>query len=341
VGAAIAVLTTATGTISVQAAGAATTVQPPTISTQYTPSQIGVGQSSGITYTITNPNSSGTLYQVSFADSLPSTSTVDSPASVTSSGCGSAVSVAATPGAASVSASGIQVKAGTPCTISVAIAGNSAGTASDAYSGVLYTSSSASYAIPGPVPASHLTTATLQVLGAPTITTKSPKNKAKFAYGQAVKVSYGCAAGAGDDPTQLTCTASDDQGNTINSGQKLDTKVPGRHELDIQAISGLTGDTTDVTLTYTVLPDNAFTISKIRASKQALSFTLSLPGAGKVAVAEIAGQKTVAHETLTVHGRRTLTVTLKPPAGTVKLTVAYTPKGGVRRTLTKRGIRLG
>jgi len=339
----IAVGITTTAGIAAQSAGAATTGQPPTVSTQYTPNQIGVGQTAGITYTITDPNSSGTLYQISFTDTLPSTSAVDNPASVADSGCGSSIAVNATPGAGEVSASAITVKAGTPCTISVAIIGNVAGTASDAYSDFLYAASAAGYAIPGPVPTSDESPASLQVIGAPTITVKVPKNNAVYSYGEVVKASYSCTAGAGDQQSQLTCTAFDDLGNTINSGQDLDTKVPGQHQLDIQAISGLTSDTTDVTVNYTVLPDNRFTISKLkRGSGGALSFQLALPGAGSVVVLETASGKTIDRDRLSVSRERTLKVTL--PANStskVNLEVSYKPKGGVTRTVTKRNIALG
>jgi hypothetical protein len=345
--AAVAISVTAAG-IAAQQASAATTVAPPTISTQYTPNQVGVSQSSGITYTITDPNSSGTLYQVSFVDTLPSISAVDDPPGITNSGCGSTISVDANPGASTVSASGIQIKAGTPCTVSLSVVGNTAGTAKDSYSDFAYTTSSASYALPGPAPASGETPAALQVLGAPTITVTVPKNNAVYRYGQAVKASYSCTAGAGDQQSQLTCTAFDDLGNTINSGQDLDTKVPGSHQLDIQAISGLTSDTTDVTVSYTVLPDNLFTITKAKAgSGGALALTLSLPGAGKVAVAETAGKAKVASATAKVRKKGKLTLTVKlSKAGAwllakdggklkVKLAVTYTPTGGRKHTITK------
>jgi hypothetical protein len=342
--AAAAVLTAA---IAAQGASAAT-ISPPTISTQYTPNQIGTGQTTGITYTITDPNASGSLYQVSFADTLPSTSAVDNPPAVTNSGCGSAVSVNATPGATSVSASAITVKAGTPCTISVAVIGNAAGTASDSYSSFLYTSSSATYAIPGPAPTSGETPASLQVIGAPTITISSPVNNAVFRYGQKVKASFACTAGAGDQQSQLTCIAFDDIGNSLNSGQDLDTKVAGTHQLDVQAISGLTGDTTDATVNYTVLPDNAFKITKTKANaKGALAVTLALPGPGSVAAAETSGKIKVSFVAAKVRREGKLTLTLTPSKAAkaalakhdgklnVKLTVVYAPKGGHASKATK------
>jgi hypothetical protein len=335
--AAVAVGLTATLAIAVPVA-AASAAQPPTIATLYTPNQIGVSQTAGVTYTITDPNASGSLYQVSFTDTLPATTTIDDPASVTDSGCGSAIAVTANPGASTVSVADVTVKAGTPCTVSVAIDGNSAGTESDAYSAAVYTSSSASYAVPGAIPASDLTPASLQVLGAPIVAVTTPKANAVYTYGEAVKASYSCTAASGDSQSQLECVATDDLGNTINSGQKLDTTVPGQHELDIQAISGVTGDTTEVAVDYTVLPDSAFTISKVKAGAGgALSFKLALPGAGKVVVKELSGSKVLHSKTLKVSGKKTVGVTLgaaSVPKATLEVT--YTPTGGRKHTETKR-----
>jgi hypothetical protein len=325
----------ATVAVAATQAGAATPAQPPTITSSWTPNQIGVTQSSGVTYTITNPNASGTLYQVSFADDLPAGTAVDNPASPTVSGCGSSDAVTANPGAGTISAAGIQVKAGTPCTIAVSVVGNGAGTGSDAYTAALYTSSSASYAIPGAIPAADLKPAALQVLGAPTVTVKTPKNNAVYSYGQVVKASYSCQAAAGDDPTQLQCLATDDLGNNINNGGKLDTKVAGKHQLEISAISGLTADETDVTVNYTVLPDNLFTVSKLKVHGGEVSFSVKVPGAGKVAVAELAGKTTLRHGSFTVRGKKTVPVTFLPESGAVSIVVSFTPKGGQKHTVTE------
>lgn len=334
----------ATAAIAAQSAGADTTTgQPPTIATQYTPNQIGVSQTTGVTYTITDPNSSGSLAQISFVDTLPQLSTVDDPSSASNSGCGTGIAVTANPGASTVSVSGITVKAGTPCTVSVALIGNTAGTASDSYSNALYATGAAGSATPGPVPASSETPAALQVIGAPTISVTVPKNNAVYSFGQVVKASYRCTAASGDQQSELTCSAVDDLGNSINSGQALDTSVPGQHQLLVEAISGVTGDTTNATVDYTVRPDNEFTVSHVKPQPSgAVSFQLGLPGAGKIVVKELAGGKTVHSKNLTVGRKRTLGVTLAAPsaAATVELKVTYTPKGGTARTVTVRGIHV-
>jgi hypothetical protein len=329
-------------------AAAATVVKPPTISTQFTPNQIGVGSTTGasVTYTITNPNASGSLYQVSFADTLPAGSTVDNPASVTQSGCGTAPTVAATPGAGNVTASGITVKAGTNCVISAAVTSNTPGTGSDAYTEFAYTSSSASYAVPVAAPTTGETSATLQVIGAPTVTVSVPKNNAVYNYGQSVKANYTCGVATGDDPTQLTCSAFDDLGNLINSGSKLDTTAPGKHELDIEALSGVTGASTDVNVDYTVLPNNVVKITKEKASStDVVSLTLSIPGKGKLKFAGTSGKTKVFTSSATVKKAEKFSLKLSPTkAGKallakgkvkVKLAITYTPTGGKAKTVTK------
>ncbi len=357
VGGALVAAAVASAAVALTGAGGAvaattttTTTKAPTIATQYTPNQIGVGQSSGITYTITDPNASGTLYQVEFADTLPSETVVDTPASATNSGCGTAPTINATSGATSISASGITVKAGTPCTISVSIAGNTAGTGSDAYTLFEYTTSSASYAVPGPAPTANETAAALQVIGAPIVTVASPKNKAVYKYGQSVKTTYACSAASGDDPTQLTCTAFDElTSNALNSGGKLDTKTPGEHTIDYEAISGITGDTTDVFVSYKVLPDNVVKIVRSKTNTAgALALKLNVPGAGKLSVTEKAGKTTVASKSVKVKGaNKKLGLFLRLTSGgsallaseggklKVKVAIAYTPKGGKKATISE------
>jgi hypothetical protein len=83
----------------------------------------------------------------------------------------------------------------------------------------------------------------------------------------------------------------------------------------------------------------------------ALQFQLALPGAGKVKVVELAGRKTFGQFIGSVASQRKLNVAVKPTAAgrallkqstSVKVTlrVTYTPKGGVKRTVTRRGIAL-
>jgi hypothetical protein len=188
------------------------------------------------------------------------------------------------------------------------------------------------------------------VIPPPTVTVSHIKEHANYAYGAVVKPTYTCAQA--EDPSGLSdCSAEDDLGNSIASGGALKTKIPGVHSLTVSATSADGLVTTD-TVDYTVLPSNRFSIAKVKpTSKGALQFQLGLPGAGRVKVAELAGKKTVGQYAGSVAGQRSLNVTVKPTSAgnallkqssplKVTLQVTYTPKGGVKRTVTRHGIAL-
>jgi hypothetical protein len=331
---------------------------PPTIASAFTPTEIGVGDSSAtaLSVTIANPNASGTLSAVSFSDSLPAGLTIDDPNGENGT-CGSAGVITALAGSSTVSLTGGSVKAATSCTISVAVIASQPGAFQNS-TGLVSSSAGAS---------SAGSTASLTVLPPPTLAVAHITNNAKYTFGETVKPTYTCTQPA--DPTALAdCSAEDDLGNSIASGGALKTKIPGDHALTVTATSSDGMSTTD-TFNYTVLPDNRFTVSTVQAkSGGALSFQLRLPGAGAVKVVELA-PKNVSFGTFTatVAQERTLKVTVKPtPAGKkllvapvatktktgtttkkaapikvkVKLEVTYTPKGGVKKTVTKRVIAL-
>ena len=182
------------------------------------------------------------------------------------------------------------------------------------------------------------------------------KNKATYSFGQIVRPKYSCAQAV--DPTALSsCSAGDDLGETIASGGKLNTTTPGTHSLSVVATNSVGLSTTD-NFTYRVLPDSRFTISKVTPKHRgALGFALALPGPGTVKLLELGPKHAiVGTETVKVTQKRNLKVDLKPTkAGAkllkptkgappvklgVKLEVSFTPKGGVKRTVTQRGIQL-
>ena len=153
------------------------------------------------------------------------------------------------------------------------------------------------------------------------------------------------------DPIQ-TCEASDDLGNNVKSGGKLPTKVAGKHTLTVQVIDAL-GNVVSEDVDYTVLPNNHFTIGKTKKGVGgSLAFTLALPGAGTVAIKELAGGKQVSSRTAKARGDgkvklsgvlklngagKKLLAAGKPK---VKLQVTFTPTGGTKSTLAKSGITL-
>ncbi|MGP0048053.1 MAG: hypothetical protein ACLPZR_04275 [Solirubrobacteraceae bacterium] len=338
--AALSAIATAAVLATLASPAGATAAALPTITSAFTPNLIGVGGTTALSVTITNPNPSAALSSVAFTDTLPAGLTVDNPPGE-SGACGTSSVVTAAAGSNTISLSGGSLKAATACTVSVAV---TAGQPEVFTNNTGPVSSSAGASSAGD-------TETLTVLAAPTVSVTLPTNNAEYKYGQVVRANYSCTQ-PGDAPGLQDCSAQDDLGNDINSGQPLDTKVPGSHSLSVAATS-VDGLVTTDTINYTVLPDNKFTITKITPKTGgALGFELALPGAGKVAVRELAaGKVTVGELTLTVAAKRELKVTVVPtPAGTallsggtpvkVVLQVSYTPKGGVKRTLEHRGIAL-
>jgi hypothetical protein len=328
--------------IGLQAAPAALAASaPPTITSAFTPNVIGVGDSdaTALSVTITNPNASGTLSSISFTDTVPAGLTVDDPNGENGT-CGSAGVITANPGSQTFSLSGGSLKGLATCTLSISLIASQTGTLSNNTG--LVTSSAGN--------SSAGDTETLTVLPAPTVSVSGVKNNAKYAYGKVVRPRYSCTQPA--DPTALSdCSAADDLGNNVRSGGALDTKSPGPHSLTVSSTSTDGLVTTD-TINYTVLPDNRFTVSKVKPTTGgALTLKLALPGAGAIKVLELAGPTTVGSDTGRVGRKRTLTLTVKlTPHGTALLTastslkvglkVTYTPKGGVKRTVIKRGITL-
>jgi hypothetical protein len=331
----------AVAAIGLQAAPTAlAATAPPTITSAFTPSLIGVGDTdaTALSVTITNPNAS-TLSSISFTDTLPAGLTVDDPNGENGT-CGSTSVVTATPGSGTFSLSAGSLKAATTCTVSISLIAGEAGTLSNDTGPVSSSGGSSSAG----------DTETLTVLPPPTASVTHIKNNAKYAYGEVVRPAYSCTQPA--DPTALSdCSAADDLGDNVRSGGALDTKSPGSHRLTVSATSA-DGLVTLDTINYTVLPDNRFTISKVKpGTGGTLTFQLVLPGAGAIKVVELSGSTTVGLYTRRVIGPRTLKLAVRPtPRGTALLTAAqslkitlgvtYTPKGGVKHTVTKRGITL-
>jgi hypothetical protein len=336
-------------------AGTASAATPPTITTAFSPTTgIAVGESASLAFTITDTNSSGTESSIAFTDTLPAGLVVDSQNGESGS-CGStaATPVTANPNSNTITLTGGTLKGGAAgsssatCTVSVDVTSNTPGNYTNATPVV--SSSDGSSTGGG--------TATLAVAANPTLTVTSPANNATFTYGQAVVVSYSCAEGE-FGPGLVDCSAMDDNGNTIASGSPLNTKIVGPdQDLFVDSTSG-DGAVAENDITYTVLPNNQFTVVKTSAGKKgAVKLKLKLPGAGKLVVGEKVDGVSFSSDKGSVRGARTVTVTLKPskagkkllkkvagekhpPTLTGKLSIAYTPKGGKQKTTTVSGVAL-
>jgi uncharacterized repeat protein (TIGR01451 family) len=90
--------------------------QPPTIAKSFNPSGVAIGQSSVLTFTITNPSGSA-ITAVAFTDTFPANLFVQTPNNLTGS-CG-AGTITATAGSGAVSLSGGTIPASGSCTFSV------------------------------------------------------------------------------------------------------------------------------------------------------------------------------------------------------------------------------
>lgn len=326
--------------IGLQAAPTAVAAAAPTITSAFTPSVIGVGgtTATALSFTITNPNASGALSALSFTDTLPAGLTVDDPNGENGT-CGTSSVVTANPGSQTISLSAGSLKAATSCTISVSLIASQTGVLQNDTGPVSSSGGSSSSG----------DTQTLTVLPPPTVSVSRVRNHARYTYGEVVRPRYSCAQPS-DAQGLADCSASDDLGNAVASGGRLDTRSPGSHTLTVSATS-VDGLVTTDTIDYTVLADNHFTISKLeRKGAGALGFTLALPGAGRVKVVELAaGGVTFGTYARTVaSGRKIALIVLPTPAGqallrtsapaTITLEVTYTPTGGAKRTVAKRGV---
>lgn len=117
---------TASASVTVTAGGA---VVPPTISKSFGASNVVVGASTSLTFTIGNPNGSSALSGVAFTDPLPAGLVVATPNALTGA-CGGGT-ITATAGSSSVSLAGATLAAGTSCNFTVNVTANTAGSKSN------------------------------------------------------------------------------------------------------------------------------------------------------------------------------------------------------------------
>jgi hypothetical protein len=321
----------------------------PTITSSFTPSAIPIAGTSALSITITNPNASIALTGVSFSDTLPAGLIVDNP-NGSSGSCGSSTGLVANPGSNSISLAGGTLGKGASCSVSADVTSNTAGSYTDLTGAVSASQTAAKpYAIAGTAGSS----ATLTIIGNPTIKISAPKNNATFNYGQKVKAKFTCAEAPGG-PGLSSCSGSDVNGNNVNSGGALPTKTAGQESLTVTAISTDGAIITD-TVNYRVRPDNKLTnVKAAGTSGGAITVTGKAPGPGKiktvVTVAGISG--TFSAKTVKQGGKGKLKIKLNPSAAqasalhaltgnvTATVKVTYTPKGGKAATITKKGVKV-
>jgi uncharacterized repeat protein (TIGR01451 family) len=321
-------------------AQALATVVPPAIASAFTPASIGIGATSTLTFTITNPNASG-LTGVGFTDTLPKGVVVDNP-NGESGTCGSNGVVTATTATSTISLTGGSLKASANCVVSVNVSSTTPGVYSNSTGAV--TSNEGGASATGD-------TEQLTIAGNPTMTATAPKNNAVFKFGQKVAAKFSCAE-ALNGPGIVDCSASDNNGDTIEPGGLIDTSVAGPDTLTLSATSADGLIVTD-SINYTVLPDNQIVVTTLKPRKNGdITVDIKVPDKGKLVGLVTTGTTKFASWALSVRGATTLHATLKPsPAGkallttkrgklTLKLKLSFTPKGGKTATTTVGGLKL-
>ncbi len=319
-------------------AQALATVLPPSVASSFTPGLIGIGGTSTLTFT--NPNTSS-LTGVGLTDTLPNGVVVDNPNGENGT-CGSSGVVTATTGASKISLTGGSLKPSANCVVSVNVSSTTPGVYSNSTGAVSSNEGGAS---------TTGDTEQLTIAGNPTITTTAPNNNSVFKFGQKVAAKFSCAEAA-HGPGIVDCSASDNNGDTIEPGGLLDTSVAGPDTLTLAATSA-DGLTVTDTVNYTVLPDNQIVVTAVKLHKNGeITLDIKVPDKGKLVGLVTTGTTKFASWTHSVSGATTLHATLKPsPAGNallttkrgkfaLKLKLSFRPKGGKPATTTIGGLKL-
>ncbi len=102
-----------------------TVISPPSITKSFGATGIAIGGSASLSFTVTNPNATGSLTGVTFTDTLPAGLVVSSPNALTGT-CGGGT-ITATAGASSVGLAAATLAGAASCTFSVNVTGTTAG----------------------------------------------------------------------------------------------------------------------------------------------------------------------------------------------------------------------
>lgn len=311
-----------TVTNALAASGAA----PPALSAAFGASRVGLDGTTTLTFTLTNPNSSVPLTGIAFSDALPSGLVIEGPAGAGDT-CGGNLDASA--GSSYLALSEGQVAPGASCAISETLAATATGTLTDTTTPVGSNEGGTG------TPAS----ASIAVVGAPSISLSSPVGGHVYPFGQKVRASYSCV----DDPGGSGISSCS---GTVPSGSLIDTGTAGTHTFTITATSSDGGTASDL-LFYTVAPNNRFKLGARHVHGDgSIDFTVTLPGPGRVNVTETmsGGRLMFARAQATARRATTLHITVRPNAQgrqavqgrrglRVSGAVGYTPKGGTRRVV--------
>ena len=204
-------------------------------------------------------------------------------------------------------------------------------------------------------------TVSYTVATGPAATISSPVNGRRYKFGKTVIGSYSCQD-ASSGPGIASCTGP------VPDGAHIDTTTAGHHTFAVTATSK-DGQSTTTTASYTVLPNNHFTVSHIKTHRSGtISFAVKVPGRGVINALGTAWIDNIAQSTVLlqparnrfVYGRShknsrrkaTIRMRLTPNARgrrlvehhtyavTLRLWVTYKPTGGQQSKLGFRALHL-
>ncbi len=264
---------------------------PPTITSSFSPNAIGIGDTSTISFTISNVAGNGSLTGIGFTDTLPAGVVVDTPNGVGGK-CGTAT-LSATSGSNTISLSGGTLADGASCTVYANVSSNTAG---------VYDNDT------GPVTSNEggqgsSDTESLSVLSPPSVTITTPANHATYSYGQRVLASYACQ----DDPNGPGIQPGGCQAN-VRTGSPINTTRAGQKTFTVTAISQ-DGQVTSKTVHYTVLAGNRFTVTNLYGAPNGrVGFDIDPQNRGKFSIVEHAVVSGQSNEKPVLFGQRHGTV---------------------------------
>ena len=195
----------------------------------------------------------------------------------------------------------------------------------------------------------------------PAATISSPANGRRYKFGTTVIARYNCQD-ASSGPGIAACTG------TVANGARVNTTKAGHHTFTVTATS-TDGQSSTTTASYTVLPNNRFTVSHIKTHRNGtISFAVKVPGPGVINALGTAWLDNIAQSAVLlqparnrfVYGRShknsrrkaTIRMRLSPNsrgrrliehhtyAVTLRLWVTYKPTGGQQSKLGFRGLHL-
>lgn len=316
VGAGVLATLTTIAALSAPSALAAASV---TIKTSFEQSPISLNTSDAIGFAIGNSTGSA-ITNLTFTDTLPTGVTLDNPVGLTntagsSTTCGTTTSVNPSTGATSAPgddavtitiASVPALSSGTVCTISLGIVAGTASVSDAPYKDALSSVSET------PTATTVTTTpGSLVVLSNPTITLTRPTSGLVLKFGQIYDSNFGCAA---TDPldTINSLVGVDNDGNSVASGEPIDSVDAGPNAFEVNCYSGVGGGDLTQSVNYNV---KSYTLTSVKtnATTGGVSFKSLLP-AGKGVAELLDGKKVLAKETFKVHSHKTVKVTVTPTA---------------------------